>query len=83
MSDPHSKNSLEFADPDENTQDEVAKSEPEILDEQGEDGQAPNPEIVTAKDRLEAAQEMGLYKDADEEHPVEVGINSDSLDSAD
>lgn len=51
----------------------VDASTVELADEQGFEGDAPNPEIVEGKDTLEQAQELGLH-DTDEEHPDEVGV---------
>lgn len=52
---------------------EQEKTDPENSDQQGYLGSEPDPELATEKDTLEEAQEMGLYPQADEEHPVPLG----------
>lgn len=53
---------------------------PEEEAEQERSGHMPDPEEVTGADKsnpktnLDAAQEVGLYTEADEEHPEEVGL---------
>jgi hypothetical protein len=38
-------------------------------------GHEPDPEEVSEMDTREMAQTMGLYPDADEEHPAELGVD--------
>lgn len=49
-------------------------SNPQINDEEGNQGSMPDPEMVDKEDTLEEAQDMGLYTNADEEHPAELNI---------
>lgn len=50
---------------------------PEEDSEQSRSGHMPDPEEVEGKDTLDAAQEVGLYTEADEEHPKEVGLGEE------
>lgn len=49
-------------------------SDPQIKDEQGFSGSSPNPDDIESEDTLEETQDMGLYKNVDEEHPGELNI---------
>lgn len=49
-------------------------NDPILEDEQSASGSSPDPEVVNEEDTLERAQDMGLYGNADEEHPKELDI---------
>lgn len=69
-------NSLHFADPTENQpadEEKIQQTKPQVVGEQSASGHMPNPEEVEENDTLDRAQDMGLYKKADESHPVELG----------
>lgn len=71
--DSNSLNSANISNQDDSLRQETEKSTPEDSDQQGYLGSESDPEIATEKDTLEEAQEMGLYTQADEEHPVPLG----------
>jgi hypothetical protein len=58
---------------------EVEKTSPENTDQQGFLGSETDPELATEHDTLEIAQEMGLYSDADDEHPAPLGESSNTI----
>jgi hypothetical protein len=58
---------------DTDNKEEAEKTSPEVSDEQGFLGSDPDPEMATETNTLEVAQEMGLYPNADEEHPSPLG----------
>jgi hypothetical protein len=67
---------LHLADPtdeSEETEREVEKSNPEVIDEQGFAGSDTDPDLVSEHDTLDDAQAMGRYTNATEEHPVPLG----------
>lgn len=56
------------------TEEELEKTKPDVAGEESALGDAPNPEKVYEKDTLETAQSMGLYEEGDEAHQPELGI---------
>ncbi len=65
----------EQADDDQKRHDQATMgSDIEDYDQATAVGHAPEVEVVEEKDTLETAQDMGLYEDADEEHPKPLNI---------
>ena len=64
------------ADDSEGVQQEVEKSNPEIMGEE-RFGHDQNPDLVSEFDTLEDAQAMGRYPNATEENPTPLGEDTD------
>ncbi len=56
---------------------EVEKSRPEVFDEESISGDMPDPEQIDKEDNLSHAQKAGLYSDATDSDPKELGIGEE------